>query len=129
MSESKLAPVPERRVQLLATWVAYGSAFVSFMVAGQTLTSRAREMYDSLSLELPFIAELPTAYPWGVALTFVGLGFLFLGLTRVRVRLGVLGAGGWIFVQGVALLSALVGVGLIYSSVLVFQKLQQALMQ
>ncbi len=57
------------------------------------------------------------------------LGLAFLALSRVRVRLGVLGAGGLLVVQGAALFSALVGVGFIYSSVIVFHKLQMALMQ
>ncbi|HZV01667.1 MAG TPA: hypothetical protein VFF73_33460 [Planctomycetota bacterium] len=127
MSESKTAARPEPSVQLLPGWAAYGAALVAFIVAGQTLTTRVREMYDSMNIELPVIAELPTAHPHAVAAAFVAIGLAILGLTRVHVARSADGLRAAAF--GLAVLSAVAGAGFVFSSVFVFMKLQQSLIQ
>jgi hypothetical protein len=127
MSESKTAARPEPRVQLLPSWAAYGAALVAFIVAGQTLTTRAREMYDTMNIEVPQFADIPTAHPHAVAAAFVAIGLGVMGLTRVHVARSADGLRAAAF--GVAILSAVVGTGFVFSSVLVFKQLQQSLMQ
>jgi hypothetical protein len=121
---TKAAPPREPgRYPLLSTWIAYGTSLVAFMAAGQTLTSRAGEMYDALNLELPKITQFQVEQPRLAAAGFVAVGLVLLAATRVRTRSLVSS----IVFHGLALLAALTGAVFLYASVLVFEKLQTAL--
>lgn len=125
----KSAPRPRAKIALMATPLAWACSFVVFMAAGQTLTSRSKELFDAMNVELPYVAAIPAENPITVAIVFVVLGLAMLALTRVRVSRGFAGESAWLLLQGGAIFAALVGVTFIYSSNLVFMKLQQCLVQ
>ena len=119
----------ERTVPLLASRVAFASAFVCFVVAGQMLTSRVGEFYDSFAVELPWVTSLTVNHPLALAATSIAWGLGLLAASRARVRVRRISSEGLELLNAAAMGSALVGVGLIYSSVLPLTRLRCGLMQ
>ncbi len=120
----------ERTAPLLARWVAFSSAFVCFVVAGQLLTSRAGELYESLGVELPRVTSVIVEQSRALAATSILWGLGLLAASRARVRPRRIGSHDLEHLNAVALVSAaFVGVAVVGSSVLPLMRLRGCLMQ
>jgi hypothetical protein len=127
--EKNAANPPVRTVPLLASWVAFLSAFVCFVVAGQLLTSRAGELYESLNVELPWVTNLMVEHPLALTATSIAWGLGLLAASRARMQSRRISPEGRLLLNAAAISSALVGVGLIYSSVLPMTRMHCCLTQ
>src|SRR5581483_6422743 len=62
----KASPRRERLVPLVASWLAYGTSFVCFVVAGQMFTTRVAEMFEVMNIELPYVTEFALTHARGL---------------------------------------------------------------